>query len=256
MRHTARCFASALFGLASWSALPSDVAFAQMPKRGEIFINSTISSSGEERTSQSNLWVLDVYYKPMRMISVELTNPKTGEKKLEHVWYIAYRVVHRKSGERIDEKAPKNEVDPPVSPPLFIPEGTLVVTDNDRQDVFPDQVIPEALAAINKREKANYKTAVSVVAPLPEATEAGSGDDSAMAGVMMWRGIDPEADRYTVFLSGFSNGIRKLNGPDDMPIVQTKTIMQKYWRRGDRFDQKEPEIIADPKDPEAHWIYR
>ncbi len=256
MTNSTRCLASALLGLASWTAFSNGEAYAQTPKRGEVFINSSTASSGEERTSQSNLWVLDVYYKPMRMIRVELTNPKTGEKKLEHVWYIAYRVVHRKSGERVDEKAPKNEIDPPVSSPLFIPEGTLVVTDNDRQEVFPDQVIPEALAAINKREKANYKTAVSVVAPLPEASELGSGDDGAMAGVMMWRGIDPEADRYTVFLTGFSNGIRKVNGPDGNPIIQTKTIMQKYWRRGDRFDLKEPETIADPQDPESHWIYR
>ena len=192
----------------------------------------------------------------MRMIPVELTDAKTGEKKLEFVWYIAYRAFHRRAGERIDEKAPKNEFDSPVSPPLFIPEATLVVTDNDRQDVFPDQVIPEALAAINKREKANYKTAVSIVGPLPKASEGEKDDKHALWGVAMWRGIDPDADKYTVYLTGFSNGIRKLNGPDGTTIVQTKTIMQKYWRRGDRFDQAEPEIIPDPKKSDSEWIYR
>lgn len=252
MTQSARCLASALLGLAAWSALsPMDATTAQMPKRGEIRIAPV--ATGEERTSQDKLWVLDVYFKPMRMIPVELTDAKTGEKKLDYVWYIAYRAMHRKTGERIDEKAPQNEVDPPVSPPLFIPEFTLIVTDNDRQDVYPDQVIPEALAAINKREKASYKTAVSVVGPLPEASEPDGGDENAIWGVAMWRGIDLEADKYTVYMTGFSNGIRKLNGPDDLPIIQTKTIMQKYWRKGDRFDAQEPEISLDG---DSKWIYR
>ncbi len=251
MTQPTRCLATVLFGLTAWSVLATTAALSQMPKRGELRIAPV--ATGEERTSQNDLWVLDVYFKPMRLIQVELTDAKTGEKKLEYVWYIAYRAMHRKTGERIDEKAPKNEVDPPASPPLFIPEFTLIVTDNDRQDVFSDQVIPEALAAINKREKANYKTAVSVVGPLPEASEPGSGDENAIWGVAMWRGIDPEADKYTVYMTGFSNGIRKLNGPDDTPIIQTKTIMQKYWRKGDRFDIQEPEISLEG---DSKWIYR
>lgn len=251
MNRFARCLASTLTGAAACLALTTATASAQTPRGGEIRIPPI--ATGEERTSQNNLWVLDVYFKPMRLIKVELTDPKTGEKKLEYVWYIAYRAVHRQSDARVDEKAPENPLDPPVSPPLFIPEFTLVVTDNDRQDVFPDQVIPEALAAINKREKANYKTAVSVVGPLPEAVEPGGAADSALSGVAMWRGIDPEADKYTVYMTGFSNGIRLVNGPDDKPIVQTKTIMQKYWRRGDRFEQREPEIAMDG---ESVWIYR
>lgn len=251
MTQLVRSLASALLGLAAWSAFSPTVGVSQMPKRGEIRIAPV--ATGEERTSQDKLWVLDVYFKPMRMIPVELTDAKTGEKKLEYVWYIAYRAMHRKTGERVDEKAPQNEVDPPVSPPLFIPEFTLIVTDNDRQDVFPDQVIPEALAAINKREKASYKSAVSIVGPLPAASEPGSGDENAMSGIAMWRGIDPEADKYTVYMTGFSNGIRSLNGPDDKPIVQTKTIMQKYWRKGDRFEQKEPEISLEG---DSKWIYR
>ncbi len=251
MTQPTRLFAFALLGFAAWSALVPVDAVAQMPKRGEIRIVPV--ATGEERTSQDKLWVLDVYFKPMRMIPVELTDTKTGEKKLEYVWYIAYRAMHRKTNERVNEQAPKNDVDPPVSPPLFIPEATLIVTDNDRQDIYPDQVIPEALAAINKREKANYKTAVSIVGPLPEPTEPGGGDDNALWGVLMWRGIDLEADKYTVYLTGFSNGIRKLNGPDDKPIVQTKTIMQKYWRKGDRFEATEPEIFLDG---DSKWIYR
>lgn len=224
---------------------------AQPPKRNEIRIPAM--ATGEERTAQDKLWVLEVYTKPMRLIAVELTDPKTGSKNLEYVWYITYRAVHRKAVERNEPNTPENQFDQPVSPPLFIPEFTLVVTDNDRNEIYSDQVIPEALAAINKREKANYKSSVSVVGPLPEANDAGAGYEHAIQGVAMWKGINPDADRYTVFMTGFSNGIRKVDGPDGEPIIQTKTIMCKYLRRGDRFEQKEGEIELDG---EPVWIYR
>jgi hypothetical protein len=226
-------------------------AAAQNPRRNEIRIAP--STTGEERAAQHDLWVLEVYTKPMRLIPIELTDSKTGEKKLQYVWYITYRAVPRKTNETVEPNKPDNQFDQPVSPPLFIPEFTLVVTDNDRNEIYPDQVIPEALVAINKREKANYKSSVSIVGPLPAANDPGAGFDHALQGVAMWTGINPEADRYTVYMTGFSNGIRSINGPDGEPVVQTKTIMQKYIRRGDQFDQMELEILPE-SDPV--WIYR
>lgn len=243
--------ALALMVVGTWQALAPAEATAQPPKRNEIRIPAF--ATGEERTSQHNLWVLEVYTKPMRLIPVELTDPKTGEKSLQFVWYITYRAVPRKTNERVESNVPENQFDEPVSPPLFIPEFTLVVTDNDRNEIYSDQVIPEALVAINKREKANYKSSVSVVGPIPEANDPGAGYDHAIQGVAMWKGINPDADRYTVYMTGFSNGIRKVDGPDGEPIIQTKTIREKYIRRGDRFDQREFEIELDG---EPEWIYR
>ena len=177
-------FAFALLALGMWGALMPAGAAAQAPRRNEIRIAPV--EEGDERTSQHKLWVLEVYMKPMRLIPIELTDPKTGNKKLEYVWYITYRAVPRKTVERVDPNAPENQFDEPVSPPLFIPEFTLVVTDNDRHDEYPDQVIPEALVAINKREKGNYKSSVSVVGPLPEANDPGAGNEHAIQGVAMW----------------------------------------------------------------------
>lgn len=240
-----------LMALGSLAAVVPSSAMAQAPRRNEIRIPPLVT--GEEMTAQHNIWALDVYMKPMRLIPVELTDPKTGEKKLEYVWYITYRAVHRKSLDRTEPNTPENQFDEPVSPPLFIPEFTMILTDNDRTEVLSDQVIPEALAAINKREKTNYKSSVAVVGPLPEANDPGAGTENALMGVAMWRGVDPDADRYTVYMTGFSNGIRKVNGPDDQPIIQTKTIKTKYIRRGDRFQQNEGEIQLDG---EPEWIYR
>lgn len=248
----------------------SSDASAQPLKGGEVRVPAV--TTAEEQLSQSDLWVMDVYFKPMRMIAYERTDPKTGQKKLEHAWYIVYRAFNHKLELKGRENPAVNVSDPPIAPPQFVPSAILVTTDNDRNDVFEDQVIPEAIAAINKREKGNYKNSVSIVGSVPEPSVPGSPEDKPLEGVFVWRGVDPDANRYTVYLTGFSNGLRKVpiekaegekaadenaegdeQAEDSIPAFQTKTIMQKYWRRGDRFDQRESEIVLDG---DSNWIYR
>lgn len=266
-------------GLVGILVFTSSQASAQPIKGGEIRFPAL--TTAEEQLSQSDLWALDVYFKPMRMIAYERTDPKTGKKKLEHAWYIVYRAFNHKLDVKGRENPAVNVSDPPISPPQFVPSAILMTTDNDRNDAYEDQIIPEAVAAINKREKGNYKNAVSIVGPIPAPSAPGSPDDVPLEGVFIWRGIDPDANRYTVYLTGFSNGLRKVTGEkaeaekpgaekpegdeaeaeteteagakEAIPAFQTKTIMQKYWRRGDRFDQRESEIVLDG---DSQWIYR
>jgi hypothetical protein len=227
-------------------------AQAQSLRGGEMAIKAV--ASGDERTTQSDLFVMDVYYKPLRMIAVPLTDPATGEKKLEYVWYIVYRAYNRKLEHPENDSPPENVLDPQViTPPLFVPEFTLQTTDTPEPQTYLDQVIPEALPYIQRREKGKYLSTVDVVGPIPAASEPDDPDREGLWGVAMWRGIDPEADRYTVFMTGFSNGLRVIDGPDGKPVIQTKTITQKYWRPGDPYEREEPEIR--PLAP-AEWIYR
>jgi hypothetical protein len=225
---------------------------AQSPRRGELEIRAI--ATGEERTAQSDLWVMDVYYKPMRMITVELTDPETGEKKSEYVWYIVYRTYNRQLTRSASDTPPQNVLDPEViTPPLFVPEFTLLTTDTETPQTFTDQVIPEALPVIRKREQGEYQSSVDIVGPIPAAGDLGDPDRKGLWGVATWRGIDPEADHYTVFLTGFSNGIRKIEAPDGKPATLSKSIEMKFWRPGDKFDQTEPEIRPVGR---AQWIYR
>lgn len=213
---------------------------AQAPKYSEIRVEAV--ATGDELAAQPDLWVMDVYFKPMRLIIIDLTDPKTGQTKPEFVWYITYRAVNRQLAIRPPSNVAVNDLDPPVIPPRFIPEFTLVTTDTETPKVYRDEVIPEAIAAINKRERGNYKSTVNIVTDVPPASKAGSPDEKFLYGVATWRGIDPEADRYTVFMTGFSNGIKKSTTEDGTVTIRTRTIQTKYWRPGDRFDQKEPEI--------------
>lgn len=227
------------------------VSEAQAPRYGEVKLPA--QASGDELSAQSDLWVMEVYFRPMRLIVVDLTDPKTGEKKPEFIWYIPYRAINRKLPSRSAQESPNNEFDPPVQPPKFVPEFTLVTTDTETPEVFQDEVLPEALAVIRKRERAALQSSVEVVGDVPPATAPNDPDQKVIQGVAMWRGLDPDADRYTVYFTGFSNGLRKVVGADGTEVVQTKTIMTKYWRPGDRFEQRESEIRMDGN-PE--WIYR
>lgn len=247
-----------------WSGFPVMVAIAvalpatssaQAPRFGEVRVPA--AASGEELASQPELWVMDVNFKPMRQIIVELTDPQTGQKKPQYVWYIAYRAVNRKLANRAVAEAPVNELDPPVIPPQFIPVFTLQTTDTDVPKLYQDQILPEALAAINLREKSKLKSSVSAVMDVPPATEPGAADQQVIEGVATWTGIDGEADRYTVYLTGFSNGFRKVAGPDGAEVVQWKTIRLKYWRPGDNLNQREPEIrLETDAANQPMWIYR
>lgn len=241
---------------------------AQGPLYSELKIEAL--ASGEELAAQPDLWVMEVYIKPLRQIVVPLTDPQTGQKKPEYVWYLVYRAVNRQLASRNENVPVVNDLDPPVIPHLFIPEFTLVTTDTDEPKIYRDEVIPEAVAAINQRERRKHLSSVNVVTPVPPAVPPGDPNEKFIYGVATWRGIDPDADRYTVFMTGFSNGMRRLTLPDGTVALQTKTIQMKYWRPGDRYELREREIRIDPgplkvdaktpledRDPGMpRWIYR
>jgi hypothetical protein len=237
--------------------LPETPLVDQARQGREITLESY--ATGEERTSQRDLWILEVTFKPVRMIWVDLTDPKTGEKSKQLVWYLPYRAVNRPiEGPRDDsDTAPVNTEDEPVNPPLFVPEFTLVVEDPGIQKIYEDEVLPEAQAVINKRERVAYKNSVEIVGPIPpivpKDAKAPPTDSEVIEGVATWRGIDPETDFFTIYMTGFSNGYKITKGPDGQPWIERKTIRQKYWRPGDRFNPHEREIrwLGQPE-----WLYR
>jgi hypothetical protein len=235
--------------------LLSATVFAQKPTAAPKFSEIRVAAvaTGEQLAAQPDLWVMDVYFKPMRQVAIELTDPKTGQKRSKYVWYIVYRAINRPLPEVVQVNPPVNELDPPVLPSKFVPQFTLMTTDTPEPKLYDDQVIPEALAVIAKRERLPLQSSVSAVQTVPPATAPGTPGEKTIYGVAMFTDVDPEADRYTVFMTGFSNGVRKIEAPDGSTGIQNKTIVTKYWRPGDQFDQREPEIRLDG-DPQ--WIYR
>lgn len=242
-----------------YSAGNQSLAQNQGLNRG-FTIQADITATGEERATQKSLWVLDAIFKPMRMVRMDLENPKTGKKEKTLVWYIVYKCILRPIERPTDknEFTPENAEVPPPGPPLFVPEITLITNDNGQQKSYPNQIIPEAEAIINQRERGQFKNAVDIIGELPAETPVDSKEENAIYGVCVWTGVDPSTDYFTLLFSGLSNGYKKGKGPDGKPTTLRKVLVQKYWRPGDEFGQQEQEFRPKgnpfwkylPNDPE------
>ena len=212
------------------------------------------TATGKELTAQTDLWVMEVSFKPMRMIWVDLTDAKTGKKSRELVWYLVYKAVNRTLQRRQDtsDTTPVNDNDP-APKQFFVPEFTLVTKDGGVQKIYADRILPEAQAAIIERERRDLKNSVQVVRAIPTPTPAGAQSKNTIYGVVTWRNIDDETDFFTIHMTGFSSGKRLLRGPDGKPLALRRTIMQEYWRPGDELAQREGEIR---RKGQTKWMYR
>jgi len=213
-------------------------------------------ASGEELNRQRNIWVMEVSLKPMRMIFINRVDPKTGQTKKDQIWYLAYRAINRPlPGRKADDDVtPQNEVEPLPGQDKFIPELTLVTYDDPKSQipsgVYHDVILPAADRRINAIERrpgddAVFLDSVSVVRDLPEPVDASAEVQPYVYGVATWKNVDPDADFFKVILRGFSNGYQEVPGPDGKPIVTRKVLVQKFIRRGDRFDPNQAEFLFD-----------
>lgn len=220
-----------------------ETAWAEPDWKSEVI--SPRAVTGQDRVAQPGIWALEVRLKPVRMVEVEVKDAKTGKAKREVVWYLCYRAFNRVGdGWTPSEDTPKA--------PMFVPEVTLLTEFKGKTSTYLDSVVLAAQQAINTREKWRYKNAVEIIGPVPDALPAGQKGTS-LDGIACWRGVDPNTDRFRVFLSGFSNGYIVGKDPDGKEIVQRKTLVQEFWRPGDQFEIKETEIRRS-KDPV--WLFR
>ncbi len=191
--------------------------FAQEEIRKEFPLVAQALPTGEELSSQKRLWIMEVHFKPVRMITVTLTNPDTGTRQKENVWYIVYKAINRPLPYKVDmtNTASVNDDDQEPLPQLFVPVLTLrtddVTNGQQVQKTFHDVILPEAQAAINRREGRDYKNSVEIIQEIPQPTPVDQGDANAIYGVAMFRGVDRTTDYFTIYMAGFSNGYRYVN---------------------------------------------
>ena len=99
------------------------------------------------------LWIGEVQYKPVRLMRLEIRDPKTGAVKKELVRYMVYRMILRDptelAGAETEELRrkladpnldPANTLDSNVTVPLQLPRFLLKTEDNDIQDVYVDEI--------------------------------------------------------------------------------------------------------------------
>lgn len=199
-------------------------------RRGEISPNVQMVDASVLPRDREGIWVLDFSFKPMRLATIDI--PGKGRRR---VHYLYYRVVNR-TGE----------------PRMFVPQFTLVTDTGKRYD---DSVLPQAVSIIAAREDAAIPLlgAVDVVGYLPP-TGKQQGIDDAVFGVAVWEGVDPAADRFSVFVRGLSDGYQEVTPPNGgETITRYKTLRIDFLRPGDERNPTEREIrLAEPA---YEWIY-
>jgi hypothetical protein len=205
---------------------------------------------------QPDLWMMEVQFKNMRMVFVDLPDPQTGELKREQVWYLAWRAIVRPlENTSPDETAPENVIDTLPGPRQFIPKFTLITYDDPNTEIpdqiLQDEILPAAMTQLRRVERTPCLNSVQVIQDVPEPISPDEEEQPWIYGAATWRGVNPDTDFFKVILSGFTNAyeVRKLD--DETPQVWRKVIVQKFARPGDRFDpsQREFQFVGD-----ASWI--
>ncbi|HMC65983.1 MAG TPA: hypothetical protein VKI65_13675 [Gemmataceae bacterium] len=187
--------------------------------------------------AKQGIWVLDFRFKDPRLITVDI--PGRGKRV---VWYLWYQVINN-TGE----------------PRTFIPDFELVTL--DKNTVHHDQVLPKAQMMIwavedavghaNAKQRgltdpSTYLKNSVTIASQPIPVSKADAVPKAVTGVAMWDDVNRDSNRYSIFVSGLSNGW----SVDDKKVVRRKTLQLNFRRFGDEFSK---DIRWEPP---AEWIYR
>lgn len=179
---------------------------------------------------KKGIWVLDFSFKPLRIRTVEI--PGKGRKQ---VFYLYYKVVNRTG-----------------KPRMFAPQFVMV---NESGQRYEDEVIPEAIPVIQKREEPSIPLlgAVDVIGMIPPSTKPTV--DDAVYGAAVWERWDPKSDRFSIYVRGLSDGFVEVppQKPGAKAVARYKTLRIDFIRRGDERHLSENEIqLADPP---YTWVY-
>jgi hypothetical protein len=195
---------------------------------------TNVEDKDDIQKPDSKIWVLDFKFYDPRLITVDI--PGRGRKIC---WYLRYQVINN-TGE----------------PRTFIPDFYIVTPDKPGA-VYHDQVVPKVQEAVRQVEDPtgylDIKNSVTIASkPIPPSKP--NAAPIAVTGLAIWDDIDPEANRFSIFVSGLSNGWSLAEiPPDNKQIVRRKTLQLNFKRVGDRYYQQSGEIRFVPP---IEWVYR
>ncbi len=209
-----------LLSIATWCfaafAMHGSVAVAQKVEfKGGFDLVAKPVATGEERQAQPDLWIFELEFKSLRMIEIPITDARTGTKRPELIYYMVYKAINREIDRKQEEqdRRPVNDLGENPSAGIFVPEISLVATDNGKRTVIKDSVIPEAQSVITRRERIRLLNSVEGSQPIPPTVPKDAENTDGFYGVAIFRGVPADTDYFTIFLSGFSNGYKLVKGP-------------------------------------------
>lgn len=181
----------------------------------------------------SKIWVLDFKCKTPRLVTVDI--PGRGRRLC---WYLKYEVI--------------NNTKEPIT---FRPDFEWVTI--DKPGIHRDQVLPIVEEAIRQIEDPtgylDIKNSVTISKkPIPPSKP--DAKPKAVHGVAIWDDVDADANRFSIFVTGLSNGWSLAEvPPDNKQIVRRKTLQLNFKRLGDKYYQHAGEIKFVPP---IEWVYR
>lgn len=143
---------------------------------------------GREPAMTPVAWEFELKYLPPRRIDV----PIAGSDKVETYWYLIYTVTN-KSG----------------STQRFFPQFQLVTEDLKVVDTDTG-ITANVFEAIRERHKITHKY---LVHPTQAIGDLAVGDDNARESVAIWRGVDADANNFTIFCAGLSGESHMVRNP-------------------------------------------
>ena len=184
---------------------------------------------------KDGIWVLDFRFKDPRLITVDI--PGRGRRLC---WYLWYQVINNTG-----------------QPRTFIPDFELVTGDTDKPASFHDQVLPKVQEAIRQIEDPTHHLDIKnsvTIASEPVPPSKADSFPRAVTGVAIWDDVDQDASRYSIYVSGLSNGWSLAEiPPDNQTVVRRKTLKLNFRRLGDKFHLDSREIRFQPP---SEWLYR
>jgi hypothetical protein len=179
-------------------------------------------------------------FKNPRTITVDV--PGKGRKV---VWYMWYQVYNR---------PPEGA---PLEPYTFQPDFELVpIGEGQPRMVFHDQILPAVQEAIRKQEgDRELINSVSIGAKAIPPTPPDSAPRT-VTGVAIWPDVEekvPGMTRFSVFISGLSDGWALAATQDNKQLILRKTLQLNFRRLTDvrRTEAQDIQFVDPP-----HWIYR
>ena len=224
--------AALAFGVGS---LFTGAAWAQeRPNQIEARPQMNVEDKDDITKAGSKVWVLNFRFDEPRLITVDI--PGRGRRLC---WYLKYEVINQ-TGE------------PRTLHPLF----ELVTTDIPGH-VYRDQVLPKAQDAIREQEDPLDHMKIlnsQTISEKPIPVTRPGGPPKPVTGVAIWDDVPSDANRFSIFVSGLSNGYSLAEiPPDNKQIVRSKTLQLNFKRVGDRFNQQTGDIrFVQP----VEWVYR
>jgi hypothetical protein len=238
-----------------------------------IFRAGQIIEKDGQVVSQSSVWNLELSFKPLRMIEVDIPQP-TGKMQRKKLWYLVYRVAnygyHLSSMPVLDEFQ-HAKFDPASLNhrifffPHFVLAGNVPMTamenggrvERYERKEYLDRLVPAAMKPIAERERvgATLHDSVSISkTPIEISIKDANGKlttDKSVWGVVIWEDIDPRVDYLSIYVQGLTNAYRFEDPPNAYkagdPIGTGRKFVQKtlqlnFWRPGDAIDQHEEEV--------------